>query len=134
MIKIYGQIMSRAPRCLWLLEEADVPYELVPVNQMEGEAQKPEVLAVNPNGKVPAMEDGDLKLFESMAINLYLGRKYGGPLWPSEEADQARTTQWSFWGMTEIEPPFITACDTGPELLLLAQLRDCGHAVPVTVL
>ncbi|MCC7412595.1 MAG: glutathione S-transferase family protein [Gammaproteobacteria bacterium] len=108
MIKIYGQMMSRAPRCLWLLEEAGVPYQHVPVNQQAGEAQKPEFLAINPNGKVPALEDGDVKLFESMAINLYLGRKYGKDLWPASEADQARAIQWSFWGMTEIEPPLIT--------------------------
>ncbi len=108
MIKIYGQLMSRAPRCLWLLEELGLEYEHIPVNQMEGETQKPEFLAVNPNGKVPAMQDDNVTLFESMAINLYLGKKYGNGLWPSDEADQGRTTQWSIWGMTEIEPPVIT--------------------------
>jgi len=107
MIKIYGQALSRAPRCTWALEEMGVPYELVPVNPMAGEGQRPEYLAINPNGKVPAMVDGDLKLFESMAINLYLARKYGKGLWPASDADQARVTQWSFWGMTEIEPPLI---------------------------
>lgn len=107
MIKIYGQLMSRAPRCVWLLEELGLEYEHIPVNQMDGGTQKPDFLAINPNGKVPAMQDDDVTLFESMAINLYLGRKYGNGLWPANEADQARTTQWSFWGMTEIEPPEI---------------------------
>jgi glutathione S-transferase len=108
MIKIYGQIMSRAPRCLWALEETGVAYEHIPVNQMAGEGQKPEFLAINPNGKVPALVDGDVTLFESMAINLYLARRYGKALWPASEADQARAIQWSFWGMTEIEPPLVT--------------------------
>jgi len=107
MIKIYGQVMSRAPRCAWALEEMGVAYEIVPINQFAGEAQTPEFLEINPNGKVPAMVDGDLKLFESMAINLYLARKYGGKLWPADEQDQARAVQWSFWAMTEIEPPFV---------------------------
>jgi len=110
MISIYGQMMSRAPRCLWALEEMGVPYEHIPVNQLAGETQTPEYLAINPNGKVPALVDGDLKLFESMAINLYLARKYGQEtgLWPSGEHDQARALQWSFWGITEIEPPLVT--------------------------
>lgn len=110
MIKIYGQLRSRAPRCLWALEELGLPYEHIPVNPMAGEAQKPEFLEINPNGKVPALVDGDLKLCESMAINLYLARRYdaGKGLWPQAEEDQARALQWSFWGMTEIEPPFIT--------------------------
>lgn len=108
MIKIYGQVRSRASRCLWALEEIGVPYELVPVDINKGDNDKPEFLAINPNGRIPALVDGDLKLFESMAINLYLARKYGKELWPADEAGQAHTLQWSFWGMTEAEPFFIT--------------------------
>lgn len=108
MIRIYGQMMSRAPRCLWAAEECGVQYQLVPIRLAEGEHRTPAYLAVNPNGRIPAMEDGDLKLFESMAINLYLARKYGGTLWPAGETDQAHTLQWSFWAITELEPHLIT--------------------------
>ena len=53
---------------------------------------------------MPALVDGDLALFESMAINLYLAEKYGRrTLWPESEADRARAVQWSFWVMTECE-------------------------------
>ena len=52
--------------------------------------------------------DGDLKLFESMAINLHLAQRYGGDLWPSNPDDQSRTVQWSVWGMTELEPSLMT--------------------------
>lgn len=108
MIKIYGTIQSRTPRCLWALEEAGVAYELVPVNFLAGDAQTPEFLAVNPNGKVPALVDGDLRLCESMAINLYIARKYAPSLMPASLAEQAQVDQWSYWGVTELEPHLTT--------------------------
>lgn len=108
MIKIYGQTRSRANRCLWALEEIGVPYEQVPIDINKGENDRPEFLAINPNGRIPALVDGDLKLFESMAINLYLARKYGKNLWPSTEIGEAHALQWSFWGATELEPHLIT--------------------------
>jgi glutathione S-transferase len=108
MIKLYGQLRSRASRCLWALEEIGVPYELVPIDTNKGDNEKPEFLAINPNGRIPALVDGDLKLFESMAINLYLARKYGTDLWPTTEAGEAHALQWSFWGMAEVEPFLIT--------------------------
>ncbi len=108
MIKIYGQVRSRANRCLWALEEIGVPYELVPIDINKGENDRPEFLAINPNGRIPALVDGDLKLFESMAINLYLARKYGKDLWPTTEAGEAHALQWSFWGANEVEPHLIT--------------------------
>ncbi len=103
MIKLYGVAMSRASRSLWALEEVGAEYENVQVN-FAGDTKKPEYLKINPNGRIPALVDGDVTLFESMAINLYLAQRYGGDLWPSSLGDQARTVQWSVWGMTEIEP------------------------------
>ena len=73
MIKLYGIPASRASRCLWMLEELGVQYENVPVNFI-GEAQKPDYLKLNPNGKVPTLDDDGLILFESLAINLHLAR------------------------------------------------------------
>jgi glutathione S-transferase len=106
MIKLYGIPASRASRCLWMLEELGVPYENVPTSFV-GDVQKPEYLALNPNGHVPTLDDDGLVIWESMAINLHLARKYGAKagLWPASEADQARTIMWSIWGMTELEPP-----------------------------
>ena len=108
-IKLYGIPMSRASRCLWMLEELGVPYENVPVHFL-GEAQKPEFLKINPNGRIPALEDDGLVLFESLAINLHLARKYdaGKGLWPKSPDDQSRAIQWSIWAMTEVEPPVMT--------------------------
>ena len=107
MIKLYGLRQSRALRSLWALEELGVPYELVPVD-FATDAKKPEYLAINPNGRVPALVDGDVTLCESMAINLYLARRYDKQgLWPKSPSDEGRAFQWSFWGMTEIEPSLL---------------------------
>jgi glutathione S-transferase len=106
MIRLYGIVNSRALRCLWALEEVGVGYELVPTNFL-ADAKKPDYLAINPNGRIPALVDGDVTLFESMAINLYLAKKYGPALVPKALADEARALQWSFWGMTELEPHLI---------------------------
>jgi glutathione S-transferase len=103
MLKLYGTSKSRSARSLWALEELGLKYEHVPVEVSQ--AKSPEHLKRNPNGHVPLLEDEGLTLFESMAINLYLAEKYGKPpLWPSSAADRGRAYQWSFWGMTEIEP------------------------------
>ncbi len=63
-----------------------------------------EFLAVNPNGKIPALQDGDLLLNESFAINLHLAKKAGGPLAPKDLAEDSLMIMWSIWGMTECEP------------------------------
>jgi glutathione S-transferase len=107
MIKLYGVAGSRAGRCLWMLEELGVEFEHVPTSFL-GDQKKPEYLALNPNGHIPTLEDEGLVLWESMAINLYLAEKYGkGTLWPEAEADRAHTLKWSFWVMTEVEPPLM---------------------------
>ncbi len=104
-IKLYGIPQSRSLRCLWLLEELGVPYENVPTSFV-GDAQKPDFLKLNPNGKVPALDDDGLVLFESLAINLHLAAKYGAGkgLWPSSQDDRSRAIQWSIWAMAELEP------------------------------
>ncbi|TDI65879.1 MAG: glutathione S-transferase family protein [Alphaproteobacteria bacterium] len=106
MIKLYGSRRSRATRCLWALEELGLDYEHVDINHIAGETQTDEFKAINPAGKVPTLVDGDLILFESMAINLYLAQTYGGGgLWPDDRTCQALALQWSLWAATEAEPP-----------------------------
>jgi glutathione S-transferase len=92
---------SSATRALWALEELGVPFEKVRVDLTKGEQKKPAFLAVNPNGKVPAMLDGDARLFESLAILLHLGDRYGEAkgLWPAPgTAERAEAFTWSVWG------------------------------------
>ncbi len=107
MIKLYGVPMSRAARSLWMLEELGVPYENVPTHFATGDTHKPEYLALNPNGHIPTLQDGELVLWESLAINLYLARRYEKGLWPQSIADEGRAYQWSLWAMTELEAPLL---------------------------
>ncbi|WP_027283666.1 glutathione S-transferase family protein [Rubritepida flocculans] len=102
MIRLHGTPKSRTFRCIWAAEEAGFAYEIVPVDAMRG-AKTAEHLKVNPNGKVPAMEDGALVLFESLAINLHLAAKAGPPLMPAGD-DASRVLQWTLWAATEVEP------------------------------
>jgi glutathione S-transferase len=102
MIRIHGIARSRAFRCIWAAEEAGLPYELVPVG-FGPESKSAQHLRINPNGKIPAMEDGGLVLFESLAINLHLAMKAGAPLWPAGD-DASRALQWTLWAATEAEP------------------------------
>jgi glutathione S-transferase len=107
MIKLYGSPMSRAARCLWVLEELELQYEHVPVVP-SAETRTPEFLKINPNGHVPALEDDGKVYWESLAINLYLAEKYGqGKLWPASVVDHGYCYQWSFWAITEVEPHLI---------------------------
>ena len=107
MLKIYGPARSRASRSLWMAEEIGLPYEHIDFAGMETDERNEVLTGVNPMAKVPAIEDRDLKLFESMAINLYLAEQYGTELWPDNDPDRARTVQWSVFAMTEIEPPLV---------------------------
>jgi glutathione S-transferase len=109
MIKLYGVSQSRAMRSLWMLEELGLPYENVKTNFRTGDTRKPDFLRLNPNGHIPVLQDGDVTLWESMAINLYLARRYDKSLWPKSVADEGRAFQWSLWAMTEAEEPIITA-------------------------
>ena len=109
-LKIYGVARSRAFRNLWMAKELGLDYEHVKVDFATGETRTPAHLALNPNGHVPVIDDDGFVLWESMAINLYLAKKYGaGKLYPTRLDDEARAWQWSFWGMTEVERPVLTA-------------------------
>jgi glutathione S-transferase len=109
-LKIYGVPRSRAFRVLWLAKELGLDYDNLMVDFASGETRQPAYLKINPNGHVPTIDDTGFILWESMAINLYLAKKYGlGTLYPTTIEDEARAWQWSLWGMTEIERQVLTA-------------------------
>jgi len=126
-LKIYGIPRSRAFRTLWIAKELGIDYENVPTNFTGGGTRTPEYLAINPNGHVPSIDDGGFVLWESMAVNLYLAKKYSaGTLYPTRLEDEARAWQWSFWGMTELERPVLTAMFN--RALLPEDKRDAAAA------
>ena len=114
-LKFYGVLRSRASRNVWLAHELGIPFEQVPVIQAYRVADpaapdaplntaSPAFLAVNPNGLIPTMDDDGLVLHESLAINLYLAKKHGGPLAPADVAEDGLMTMWTLWAATECEP------------------------------
>jgi glutathione S-transferase len=104
-MKLYGTSKSRASRCLVLLEELGLEYEHVPLfaPPRSHSDDRAILTAINPNGHIPVLDDGGFIIWESMAINLYLAEKHGGPLWPESSIDRALIYQWSFWSQTEID-------------------------------
>jgi len=107
-LKIYGIPASRAVRTLWMARELGLPYESIAVSHKGDEATKAELQAINPNGQIPVIDDDGLVVWESMAINLYLARKHGGPLAPADLPEEAKTLQWSFWAATGCEKDAVT--------------------------
>lgn len=108
-LKIYGTPRSRAFRTLWLAQELGLDFDNIPINT-SGESREASFLAINPNGHIPTIDDDGFVVWESMAINLYLAKKYGlGTLYPTTLQGEALTWQWSLWGMTEVERPVLTA-------------------------
>lgn len=105
-LRIHGVPKSRTFRALWAAEELGIPYENIPVDFKEG-VKRPEYLAINPVGKVPAIDYDGFRLSESLAITTYLVKRHGGPLQPTSLENEARSMQWSLWGVTEIERPAI---------------------------
>ncbi|MBT3550859.1 MAG: glutathione S-transferase family protein [Rhodospirillaceae bacterium] len=100
---IYGTMLSRAARIIWMAEELGIDYSLESVDVHKGEQREGGYDALNPNAKVPTIKDGDFILWESLAINLYLAKKHGGPLAPKTAEDEAHAVQWSMWALTEAE-------------------------------
>ena len=103
MLQLYGNPRSRAIRCLWMLEEVGQPYQLVDKSLRADDLQSADYLRLNPNARIPTLVDGDVVLWESMAINLYLAQKYQGPMHCAGAAVLGVAAQWSFWAMLEVE-------------------------------
>ena len=103
-LRIYGIARTRAFRALWIAKELGLDYDHAPIEIGEAGARKAEYLAVNPNGRLPAIEDDGFVLWESLAITLYLAKKHStGRLYPAALRDEARTWQWSLWALNEVD-------------------------------
>jgi glutathione S-transferase len=92
MLKLYGGAQSRAAIVRWYLEELQTPYDFVVLDMKSGEHLQPDFLDINPMGKVPAIQDGNLKLWESGAILLYLADKHDQL--PVDIQKRAEIYQW----------------------------------------
>jgi glutathione S-transferase len=107
MLRLLGRkSSSNVRKVIWALEELQVRYEREDVGGEFGRNRDPEFLALNPNGLVPVLIDGDLTLWESNSILRYLGAKYGdGALWESDPGKRALIDRWMDWQLTVVTPP-----------------------------
>ncbi len=103
MIQLYRNLRSRATRCLWMLEETGQPYQLIEKSTRADDLQTADYTRLNPNARIPTLVDGDVTLWESMAINIYLAQKYDGPVHLAGPKDLGLAAQWSFWAVLELE-------------------------------
>jgi GST-like protein len=104
MLKFYFHPSPNPAKVALFLEESGLPYELVPVDTRKGEQHLPAFLAINPNGKTPAIVDGDVTVFDSNAILLYLAEKTGQFLPENTPAARGRMLSWLMFVATGIGP------------------------------
>jgi GST-like protein len=104
MLKFYFNGAPNPTKVALFLEESGLPCELVPIDTRKGDQFKPEFLKVNPNGKVPAIDDNGVFVFDSNAILLYLAEKTGKFLAPNTPANRAQTLSWLMFVATGIGP------------------------------
>jgi glutathione S-transferase len=97
MLRLYGSVKSRTIRVLWMAGELGLKYEQKDWLPRAPETRTPEYRALNPNGRVPTIDDDGFILSESMAINFYLAKKHKSPLYPSDPKHEALVLQWSLW-------------------------------------
>ncbi len=112
MIKIWGRVNSvNVQKVLWCCDELGLPYDRVDAGLQYGRNNEPEYLAMNPNGRVPTLEDGDFVLWESNSILRYLAMTYGAgqskaaaDLYPAEPRLRASIDRWLDWALSTLQP------------------------------
>jgi glutathione S-transferase len=103
-LRIYGIARTRAFRALWIAKELGLDYEHLPIEIGDAGARSPEFLSLNPNGRLPFIDDDGFVLFESLAITLYLAKKHSnGKLYPGTLEGEAKAWQWTSWALTEVD-------------------------------
>ena len=121
MIKIWGRTdSSNVQKVLWCCGELGVPFERLDWGGKFGGNQDPQYAAMNPNGLVPTIKDGDFVLWESNSIMRYLNAKYGnGKLLPASAEGMADANRWMDWQLSAfnpvIVPLFFATVRTAPE-------------------
>ncbi|MDM9559382.1 MULTISPECIES: glutathione S-transferase family protein [Bordetella] len=111
MLKIWGRLSSvNVQKVVWAVRELALPHTLTQVGGQYGGLDTPEYGKMNPNRKVPVIDDGGLVLWESNAIVRYLAARYGeGSLWPTDVALRAHADRWMDWTATEWQPAIAPA-------------------------
>jgi len=108
VIKIWGRVNSvNVQKVLWCCDELGLPYDRIDAGLQHGRNNEPEYLAMNPNGRVPTLEDGDFVLWESNSILRYLAMEYGAghpDLYPAAPRVRASIDRWLDWTLSTLQP------------------------------
>lgn len=109
MLRIWGRRNSiNVQKALWALAELGVEHEHIPAGGSFGGLDSEEFGDLNPNRRVPVIDDGGIIVWESHAIVRYLAAKYGsGALWPDDTGARARADMWMDWTLADLQPAFI---------------------------
>jgi glutathione S-transferase len=103
-IKLYTAATPNGWKASCTLEELGMPYEVHAIDLSSNAQKEPWFLKINPNGRIPAIVDGDVTVFESGAIMVYLAEKAGSPLLPTGGAARARVLSWLMFQMGGVGP------------------------------
>jgi glutathione S-transferase len=108
MLRIWGRRSSvNVQKVLWLAGELGLAYEHVPAGGDFGRLETPEFRALNPHGRIPVLQDGDLAVWESHAILRYLVARCGQRrFWPDDPGARAPADGWMDWAQATLQPQF----------------------------
>ncbi len=106
MLKVWGRVNSiNVQKVLWVLDELKQPYQRIDAGMAFGVVNEPAYKKMNPNSRVPTIDDGGFVLWESNAIVRYLAAKHaGGSLWPADLKVRADADRWMDWATSTIQP------------------------------
>ncbi len=133
-LTIYGSSRSRTLRTLWLATELRLEFEHIAYEHDDPRLKEPAFLKLNPMGTIPTIVDDEFALSESLAINIYLAKKYGVPgqsLFIADAEMEAGILRWSLWAQGSVEP--WVQRDTDSVVLLAPVVGDIegflGHSL-----
>jgi glutathione S-transferase len=108
MLRVLGRKTSgNVQKVIWLLEEMGEPYKREDYGRQFNNTQDAAYLALNPNGKVPTVVDGDTVVWESNTILRYLANKRGSPLYPADATARSQVERWMDWQLASLNGPYL---------------------------
>ena len=128
MLRLYGSARSRGLRVLWMVGELGLTYDHKDWLPRSPETRTPEFRALNPNLRVPVIDDDGFILSESMAINFYLAKKHKSPLYPSDPRHEALALQWSLWETDRLDRQLVNYVRHSQELPEAERKPDLAEA------
>lgn len=137
-LTIWGRPNSvNVQKVLWCLAELDIPYQRIDAGMQFGKNDQPDYLAMNPNGRVPTLVDGDYVLWESNSVMRYLCMAYGQgtPIYPQSPKARAAVDRWLDWTLSTLQPVerplFWGLVRTAPEKRDMVQIQKDADAAGV---